>query len=56
VGLEPPNHQVAGVLVCVECGARSEDDARGWRAYLDDDSTDVWTYCADCAEREFGPS
>lgn len=51
---ESPNHQVTFVLECVECGTRSEGDARGWRAYLDEDSTDVWVYCAACAEREFG--
>ncbi len=43
------------VLECVECRARS-DEARGWRAYLDEDSSDVWMYCADCARREFGPA
>ena len=50
---DSPNHPVTFVLECLECGARSED-ALGWRAYLDDDSTDVWIYCADCARREFG--
>ena len=53
VGPESQNQQVTFVLECVECGARSEK-ARGWRAYLDEDSSDVWAYCADCAEREFG--
>lgn len=52
---DPPNQPVTFVLECLECGARSED-ARGWRAYLDDDSTDVWIYCADCAHREFDPA
>lgn len=51
---ESPNDQVTFVLECVECSARSEGDARGWRAYLDEDSSDVWVYCAECAEREFG--
>ena len=53
MGPEFQNHQVTFVLECVECGARSEE-ARGWRAYLDEDSSDVWTYCGECAEREFG--
>lgn len=53
MGAEFQNHQVTFVLECVECGARSEE-ARGWRAYLDEDSSDVWTYCGECAEREFG--
>jgi hypothetical protein len=40
------------VLFVLECGER---DARGigWRAYLDGDD-EVYVYCADCAEREFG--
>jgi hypothetical protein len=51
---EHRDHQVTFVLECVECATRSEGEARGWRAYLDDDSSDVWLYCADCAAREFG--
>ena len=54
MGPESQNHQVTFVLECIECGARSEEDARGWRAYLDEDSIGVWTYCGECAEREFG--
>lgn len=50
---ESQNHQVTFVLECIECGRRSEE-ARGWRAYLDEDSSDVCVYCGDCAEREFG--
>lgn len=42
------------VLECVECARQSQGEARGWRAYLDDDSSDIWVYCAACAEREFG--
>ena len=38
-------------LVCLECGDES-DEARGWRAYLDDD--DLLVYCSYCADREFG--
>ena len=50
-GRERP--QVQFVLECVECGCRDDERGRGWRAYLDDDQ-DVWIYCPDCAEREFG--
>ena len=45
------------VLVCVECGATS-DDGTGWRAELapDDgvDETEVPVYCPACWDREFG--
>ena len=44
-------------LKCLECGAVSDDSARGWRAYLsyfDDESVEVCVYCPACAEREFG--
>ena len=44
---------VTFVLECEECRARSRE-GRGWRAYLDEDSSDVAIYCAECAEREFG--
>lgn len=58
MGPESQNHPesqkfVTFVLECVECRARSEE-GRGWRAYLDEDSSDVWIYCAECADREFG--
>jgi hypothetical protein len=53
LGQESQNRQVTFVLECVECGTRSEE-ARGWRAYLDEDAIDVWIYCAECAAREFG--
>jgi ribosomal protein L44E len=46
--------RVTFVLECVECGAHSDGHASGWRAYLDDDAVEVWTYCPACAEREFG--
>src|SRR4051794_21548906 len=39
-------------LVCVECGRRSASDAKGWRAYLNDEHEAV-TFCPSCAEREF---
>jgi hypothetical protein len=44
-------------LKCLECGAVSDDSARGWRAYLsrfDDKPVEVCVYCPACAEREFG--
>ena len=52
-GPESRDRLVTFVLECIECGTRS-DEARGWRAYLDEDSSDVWTYCGECAQREFG--
>ena len=39
-------------LRCAECGAVSEADARGWRAYLDDEGQAV-TFGPECAKREF---
>jgi uncharacterized Zn finger protein len=45
---------VTFVLECIECGSCSEDEALGWRAYLDESSSEVLVYCADCGEREFG--
>jgi hypothetical protein len=53
VSANSPNQQVTFLLECVECDAWS-DDGRGWKAYLDEDSCDVWVYCAACARREFG--
>ncbi len=44
--------KVLFVLECIECGRRDERGL-GWRAYLDADD-DVWVYCRDCAEFEFG--
>ena len=52
---DPQNHQVTFVLECIECSAQS-DEGRGWRAYLDDESCDVWVYCAECSGREFDPA
>ena len=37
-------------LVCAECGAVSDPDAAGWRAYLDVDGEAV-VFCPECAER-----
>jgi hypothetical protein len=39
-------------LVCAEYDRKSEPDAAGWRAYLDDDGAAV-TFCPECAGREF---
>jgi ribosomal protein L40E len=48
-------------LVCVECGAESTEDARGWRSCLGSGSEDLdardveaFVFCPDCAKREFG--
>ena len=43
----------APVLTCANCGTVADDEAKGWRAYLDDDGQAV-TFCPDCDEREFG--
>ena len=45
-------------LTCIECGAVSDDSARGWRAYVgggheDDGPIEVGTFCPACSEREF---
>lgn len=52
-------HESAGALLCIECGARSDEKAWGWRAHRIDDSENHWRpeiicYCPACAEREFG--
>ena len=44
---------VETILVCVECGEESEEDARGWRAFLTVDD-ELGTYCPDCTREEFG--
>jgi hypothetical protein len=51
---------VAIRLECAECGARSEGDAAGWRAYTagglegeEDEDPMVVFFCAECSEREF---
>jgi hypothetical protein len=53
--------QAMGALVCVECGCRSDEAARGWKAYLGGDSgesgeeeVEVVVLCPACAAREFG--
>jgi hypothetical protein len=44
-------------LRCLECGAVSDERARGWRAYVgggyDDDPVEVGIFCPACSEREF---
>ena len=50
---KPQDHQqVTVVLECIECHAQSAE-ALGWKAYLDREESEVWIYCAECAEREF---
>jgi hypothetical protein len=46
-------------LVCEECLEESDEEARGWTAYLGDDAeglepTSVITFCPECARVEFG--
>ena len=45
------DEQVIDGLVCLECQAESAL-ARGWRAYVDADSS-LLVYCPPCAAREF---
>ena len=52
VGREVPNEQVVFLLECIECVAQSED-GRGWKAYLHEESMEVYIYCPACAHREF---
>jgi hypothetical protein len=44
-------------LCCVECGALSGSEARGWRGYRclepETDLPELAFYCAECAAREF---
>ena len=52
------NSLMTAELVCVECGRRADQEARGWQGHLvdlDDDGDDeVVFYCPLCATREFG--
>jgi hypothetical protein len=45
------------VLVCIECQAVSDEQAKGWKAYLgggfDGDDIEVGVFCPKCAEIEF---
>jgi hypothetical protein len=52
---------VKRVLECAECGRQSEPGATGWRAYLGTEEEigpedEVYAFCPECAEREFGCS
>ena len=47
----PEKHQLVAALICLECGDES-DEARGWRAYVDEH--ELLVYCGECAAREFG--
>jgi hypothetical protein len=45
---------------CVECGAKPDERAEGWRGYRVDDPDgnelpELAVYCPCCAQREFGP-
>lgn len=47
------------LLTCLECGARSDQEARGWRALIpyysdEEQAPNLSLYCPSCAEREFG--
>jgi len=46
----PEQDQCVATLECLECGEES-GEARGWRAYVDDD--ELLVYCVVCAIREF---
>lgn len=52
MGFEVPNEQIVVVLECIECLAQSEEGC-GWKAYLDEESMEVYVYCRVCAHREF---
>ena len=50
--------ETATRLTCLECGAVSDESARGWRAYVgggheDDGPVEVGTFCPACSRREF---
>jgi hypothetical protein len=52
------SQQNRGVLVCVECGCVSDEEASGWRAYREDvpgedEPASVAIFCPICAAREF---
>jgi hypothetical protein len=44
-------------LHCLECGAESDEHARGWKAYVrgayEGDDVEVGVFCPMCATREF---
>jgi len=44
-------------LCCVECSLVTNEQARGWRAYLTDEESgpvEIVVLCPACSEREFG--
>jgi hypothetical protein len=46
-------------LLCAECARWSDSEVRGWRGVLAgemdiEDTPEVFFFCRDCAEREFG--
>ena len=51
------SHPQTMELYCAECGCASDETARGWRAYFgsteDYSPIDVFTFCPECAAREF---
>jgi hypothetical protein len=52
--------QVGTALVCMECGAGTDAQAQGWRAYRvpaedDEPEGEILVFCPRCAKREFGP-
>lgn len=51
VNSRPEQEHATTTLVCLECGDESPE-ARGWRAYVDDED-ELLVYCGDCAAREF---
>ena len=56
-GATPEIRSMRQRLTCVECGRMQPAGARGWKAYLttdEDEPAGVVSYCASCAEREFG--
>ena len=53
MGSELSKDQVVIALECIECAAASVE-GRGWKAYLYEESQEVYVYCPACAQREFG--
>jgi hypothetical protein len=58
-GLNPRAAEVSGRLRCAECGTFSDFAARGWIAIRAgeadvEDTPEVFFFCPECAEREFG--
>ena len=52
-----PDRLTTRLMRCDQCGAESDERARGWRAMLgleDDDTVVTVVLCPVCAERDFG--